>query len=106
MKTYFKGGKGIEDPVDVNGVLIKEGDILTHSWFDGEDYVDFFKRFINITDLEEIEKLIHEPKVIVKYNKEGEFYFGEGLKEIGVIKSRAYAHDFTFKYCKIVENHG
>ena len=39
---YFKGGSGITNPVDVNGVEIKKGDILTHSWFEG-DHTKFFR---------------------------------------------------------------
>jgi hypothetical protein len=94
---YFKSGAGIENPVDVDGNLIKEGDILTHCWFE-EDYVAFFKKHLNITDIVEIERRVHLPNVIVKFNNEKKFYYG-----VGVDVKSAYMHDFRFKYTKIIK---
>ena len=45
MKMYFKGGKGIDKPTDVNGIEIKEGSILTTDNFDGEDNDWFYKTY-------------------------------------------------------------
>jgi hypothetical protein len=95
ITMYFKGGTGIKNPKDFNGVEIKEGDTLTHDWFEN-DYVAFFKRHAKLFDLDEIERRVHEPSVIVKYNKEKEFFYGEGIKD------KSYMHDFRFKFCKIV----
>jgi hypothetical protein len=98
MKMYFKGGSGIEEPVDFNGERIKEGDILTHSWFEG-DYLAFFKKHLNTTeeDDDKVEKRVHEPSVVVKFNKEKGFYYGQGIDKY------SYMHDFMFKFTKIVK---
>lgn len=95
---YFKGGQGIKNPKDFNGIEIKEGDILTHCWFE-HDYIDFFKRHLGISDILEIEKRVHEPNVIVKFNSEKEFFYGVGVKN----ESDSYMHDFRFKYTKIIK---
>jgi len=94
-KMYFKGGSGIKNPVDFNGVEIKEGDTLTHCWFDC-DYIKFFNEHIKITDISEIERRVSRPSVKVKYNSEQGFFYGDGIKE------SSYMHDFEFKYAKIV----
>ena len=95
MKTYFKSGSGIKNPIDFNGKEIKEGDVLTHCWFEN-DYVEFFKKHLNVTDIIEIEKRVNEPSVIVKYNSDKGFFYGVG------IKNDSYMHDFRFKFTKIV----
>jgi hypothetical protein len=97
-KMYFRGGEGIKKPVDFNGEEIKEGDVLTHCWFEN-DYVAFFAKHLNLTDLEEIEKRVHKPNVIVKYNQEKGFFYGVGYKK----ESDSYMHDFRFKFTKIVK---
>lgn len=95
---YFKGGLGIKNPVDFNGDTIKEGDILTHSWFE-DDYNAFLRTHCGYTSDEEIEKNVHKPCVVVKYNKEKEFFYGESYDEE---KNKLYMHDFKFKYTKII----
>jgi hypothetical protein len=95
-KMYFKGGKGISKPVDYGGNEIKEGDLLTHCWFDS-DYVSFFRKHTNKTKLSEINEEIHKPSVVVKYNSDKNFFYGEG------ITNNTYMHDFRFKYTKIVK---
>lgn len=90
---YFKGGSGIKNPVDFNGNEIKEGDILTHCWFEN-DYNEFLRIHCHFTSDEEIEKNVHKPSVVVKYNAEKGFFYGEG--------KNAYMHDFRFKYAKII----
>lgn len=94
MKMYFKGGEGITNPVDVEGNEIVEGDILTHPWFE-DDYVQFFNKHLNETDLEVIEARVHAPSVIVIKNSYGGFFFGDSLDGDSL-----YMHDFRFKYTK------
>lgn len=93
---YFKGGEKIESPVDYNGNLIKEGDILTHSYFD-KNMDSFFKTYCPKMTPEEIELTTHKPSVIVRWNDEG-FFYGEGIEK------KLYMHDFMFKFAKIVSN--
>lgn len=102
VKVYFKGGKGIKNPVDCNGNPIIEGDILTHCWFDTdlENLEKLHKELFKEYSKEEFEKAINEPSVKVKWNPKG-FYFGEGIKELS-FGSRMYMHDFRFKYSKKV----
>lgn len=94
MKMYFKGGKGIENPIDSNGTKIKEGDTLTYTWFDREDPIKHVRdNFINRkhqTD-KQILEYINKPTFIVKRNEQG-FLFGDGLEDKGL-----YLHDFRFK---------
>lgn len=100
---YFKGGSGIKNPTDINGVTIKEGDILTFDWFDCEEPIsDMRRKFTHMkewTDTQ-ISDRIHQPTFNVKLNKKG-ILFGEGIeqKEHG---SRLYLHDFRFKYTKVI----
>lgn len=89
IKCYFKGGSGIQSPVDVNGMPINEGDILTHCWFDGSDH-----EWINRTE-EEKQNLFHKPSVIVKRHEKG-YLYGEDLDT----RTNLYMHDFRFKYTK------
>ena len=96
IKVYLGGGAGIEKPIDFNGNEIKEGDILTHCYFDC-DYIEFFKTHIKITDEAEIERRVHLPAVKVFYNHEGKFFYGEGIER------PTYMHDFRFKYAKIIK---
>jgi hypothetical protein len=104
IKMYFKGGAGIENPVDVEGNPIKVGDILTHCWFGG-DYVAFFRDYISKSiSLEEIERRVNKPNAVVKYDEEGQFFYGEGLVTISDFSdSRSYIHDFMFRFTKIVK---
>jgi len=97
MKTYFKGGKGILNPVDVEGISIKEGDILTHCYF-RDDFPQFFTRHYPKLTSEEIEATTMKPNVVVKWNPKG-FFYGEGLTE-NEFGMRAYMHDFEFKFTK------
>lgn len=91
---YFKGGKGIENPVDYNGNPIKEGDILTHCYFD-EDFPSFFHKFYPDYSEEKINEISHKPAVKVKWNEKG-FYYAESITD-----SYSYMHDFRFKFTKI-----
>lgn len=97
IKLYFEGGKGIQNPVDVDGKPIYEGDTLTHCWF-REDFPPFFSKYYPNWDAEKIKNEVSKPSVIVKRNEKG-ILFGEGIeeKEFG---RRNYMHDFEFKYTK------
>lgn len=102
MKMYFKGGKGIDKPTDVNGIEIKEGSILTTDNFDGENNDWFYKTYYPSLTKEDIEKRWHEPTYKVKWNEEG-FFYGEGLEEPEYkYQGYLYLHDFRFKYTKVV----
>lgn len=97
IAVYFKGGSGIEKPLDYNGVEIKEGDIMTHSWFHkGKD--KFFSEYFPQLTPEDIHKRTHQPGQVVKWNEKG-FFFGNSIDESNYL----YYHDFTFKECKIVK---
>jgi hypothetical protein len=103
MAMYFKGGKGIKNPVDSLGNEIEEGDILTHTWFDKEDPIDYMRKtFTNMRDFTDSEILerIHEPAYIVKVNDKGILY-GDGIKELEHGR-KLYLHDFCFKDTKII----
>lgn len=107
IQVYFKGGKGIEKPVDANGNQIKEGDILTHCWFE-DDYNDFYKKHRPDMTKEQIETEVMLPNVVVRWNEKG-YFWGEGLEAKGLTptsrhKSRMYMHDFRFRFAKIVGN--
>ena len=109
MKTYFKGGKGINKPLDSNGKEIKEDDILTFDWFDCETPIeDMRRKFSNMKEWtdKQISDRIHRPTFIVKANKKG-ILFGEGIEEPKHRHSiRLYLHDFRFKYTKVLMNVG
>lgn len=94
MQLYFKGGEGIENLIDFNGHEIKEGNVLTHCWFD-HDYVSFFREHTEYKEFDEIEAKVHEPGYIVKYNQQKKFYYAVGIED-----EKMYMHDFMFKYCK------
>ena len=96
VKVYFKGGKGIISPVDVDGNEIKEGAILTHCYFN-EDYPKFFKDYYPSLSDEKIHEVSHEPAYEVKRDEKG-FLYGEGIKK------ELYLHDFCFKHCKVVRD--
>lgn len=101
---YFKGGKGIENPVDANGVKIEEGSVLTFDWFDRESPIEYMRRnFSNMKDMtdNEISKYLHKPKYEVKKNKRG-VLFGEGAKPLKFHHGRLYLHDFRFKFTKVI----
>lgn len=95
MKMYFKSGKGIEAPIDFNGVQIKEGDILTTDNFDDLFDDKFYQTHYPTWTKEDIEKRKHTPTYVVKCNQNGLFY-GVG------INNDLYLHDFRFKYTKVV----
>ena len=106
MKGYFKGGKGIEKPVDFDGKEIKEGSVLTFDWFDCESPIDDMRRkFSHMKDWtdKEISDRIHKPVFNIKKNDEG-ILFGEGIekpKEMHL--GRLYLHDFRFEYAKLIK---
>jgi hypothetical protein len=95
MKTYFKGTSGIQNPVDINGAIIKAGSILTR------DYADY-------------EKYMHKPHPInyetnpfylVKEHISGKGLYAESIeiiKDHSMPNARFYLHDFRFKNCKII----
>lgn len=101
MKMYFKGGEGIKNPIDINGVEIKEGSILTTDNFDGVLDDRFYKTHYPSWTKEDIDKHWHKPTYKVKWNEDG-FFYGEGLKELDKHQLRLYLHDFRFKYTKVV----
>ena len=105
MKMYFKGGSGIEKPIDLNGREIKEGDILTFDWFDCQNPInDMRRKFTNMEEWTEkqISDRIHQPTFNVKRNKKG-VLFGEGIeKPKHRHNGRLYLHDFRFKYTKVL----
>jgi hypothetical protein len=102
MKVYFKGGKGIEKPTDINGIEIKEGSILTTDNFDGVLDDRFYKTHYPTWTKEDIDKHWRKPTYKVKWNEKG-FFYGEGLKEPEYKhQGRLYLHDFRFEYTKVV----
>ena len=105
MKVYFKGGDGIENPKDSNGIEIKEGSVLTFDWFDVDNPIeDMRRKFSNMKDWsdEQISERIHQPTFNVKKNKKG-ILFGEGIEEPRYRHNgRLYLHDFRFKYTKVL----
>jgi len=104
MKTYFRGGSGIENPIDFNGTEIKEGDIITFDWFEHKDPINYMRQnFSNMKDWtdEQISERLHQPTFIVKRNKNG-ILFGEGIEKPTTKHSgRLYLHDFRFEYTKL-----
>lgn len=98
VKVYFKGGGGITNPTDKDGIPIKEGDILTHSWWskDGQLDIDFWRENYPSKSKEDIEETVHKPSVIVRFNKDKGYYWGEGLTASG-FSSRLYLHDFLLQ---------
>ena len=102
IKMYFKGGKGILNPVDFNGNKIKQGDILTPDSFDDFFNESFYKtHYLNMSE-EDIEKNNHKPTYNLKWDEKG-FFYGEGIAEpSSPFTSRLYLHDFRFKYTKVV----
>lgn len=104
MKTYFKGGKGIKNPVDFDGKTIKEGDILTFDSFerDIDEEIAHYKKHYPSWTKEMIHDWKHKPCFRVKWNDKG-YYYGEGIEEPKYeFSGRLYLHDFRFKYTKIV----
>ncbi len=99
IKMYFKGGQGISNPVDVNKGIIKEGDVLTNDSFE-PNRIEFYNRYFPEWSLKEIDEHCNKPLYLVKWNPKG-FFYGEGLEELGIMKSKLYLHDFRFKYTKI-----
>ncbi len=92
---YFKGGAGIEKPIDFNGKEIKDGDTLTSDLFD--DFFDkkFYKTHYPNWSEDDIEERKHMPIYMVKWNPKG-FFYGVGINQ------ELYLHDFRFKYTKVV----
>jgi len=94
ITMYFKGDSGIKETVDMDGKIIKEGNLLTRDYGDNEKY--------------EIKTQDHyptEPFYIVKINTKGG-YFAESIKPCGGIlgdDKYHFLHDFRFKHCKIID---
>jgi hypothetical protein len=84
VTCYFKGGRGLEHPVDFNGREIKVGDMLSY---------DFHEQ-------REIERPVldwmRKPIFVVAYNVDKQLFFAQGINE------KLYLHDFRFQYCEIV----
>ena len=83
--VYFRSGKGIEDPVDATGRVIKVGDKLT--W-------DFHDPYYQETGVDDWMK---EPIYVVKEHENGYCLCGIGIEK------ELYLHDFRFKYCEVVD---
>ncbi len=96
VKMYFKGGKGILNPLDFDGNEIKEGDILTNDYFDEFFNDDFYTEHYPNWTKQDIEERKHKPTYIVKYNQKG-FFYGAGIEQ------DLYLHDFRFKFTKIIK---
>ncbi len=96
MVMYFKGGKGIKNPIDFNGFEIKEGDILTTDNFDDFFNDEFYKTHYPNWTKEDIYKSKYTPTYLVKWNEKG-FFYGVGINQ------ELYLHDFRFKYTKITK---
>lgn len=91
VKMYFKGDSGIKEPVDMDGLTIKEGDLLT------TDYGDYEKYNIEIQS-----HYPSNPFYVVKINGKGG-YFAESIKPYETFlgdDKYFFLHDFRFKYCK------
>ena len=105
MKTFFRSGEGIENPIDANGNEIKEGDLLTFDWFDcGNPIEDMRRKFSFMIDWsdKQIEERISEATFIVEEDKDG-ILFGRGIKKPkSKHSSKMYLHDFRFKHTKII----
>lgn len=97
VKVYLNGCSGVENPIDVDGKPIKEGDILTHTWFD--EHGEQFCKEHNISPEQQM-----KPTYIVKMHESGDGLFGEGLEEKRLSEfsapSKMYLHDFRFKETK------
>lgn len=102
MKMYFKGGKGILNPVDFDGKEIKKGDILTNDFF-YDDFDDEYYKNLYSWSKEEVEKHKHKPFFKVKWSEKG-FFYAESIEPCTatISESYYYLHDFRFKYCKII----
>lgn len=93
ITMYFKGDSGIKEPVDMDGKIIKEGDLLTRDYGDNEKY--------------KIKTQDHYPTeafYLVKINANGG-YFAESIKPYEVFlgdEKYFFLHDFRFKHCKII----
>lgn len=84
--------------LDVDGKKIREGDVLTYSWFDNEDPIkDMRRKFSHMEDWSDakINTEIHKPIFVVKKNEKRRL-FGEG------IHNKLYLHDFRFKHTKVI----
>lgn len=94
ITMYFKGDSGIKEPVDMDGKLIKEGDILTRDYGDNAKY-----------DIKTQDHYPTEAFYIVKINTKGG-YFAESIKPCGGILGEDkyyFLYDFRFKHCKILK---
>lgn len=84
ISVYLGGGKGIKEPTDVNGKVVKAGDKLTWDFHDG-----FYKE-------DDIEDWMLKPIFIVEEHPSAGCLCGRGIhKEL-------YLHDFRFKFCEVV----
>lgn len=95
MKAYLKGGKCIKKPVDVNGVEIKEGSVLTTDNFDNYFNDDYYKKYHPDWSMDEIINHNHKATYKVMWNEKG-FFYGIGINQ------ELYLHDFRFKYTKVL----
>lgn len=82
-QIYFRGRKGIENPVDMDGQPIQEGDILTYDWADFDDYPEGKK-------LKPVYRVVAHPK--------------GGLCGRG-IDTDLYLHDFRFNKTRRLNEH-
>ena len=92
VKMYFQGDSGIKTPIDLNGNVILEGDILTR------DYGDYESIGLKVG-----ENYATEPFYKVKVNENGGF-FAESINPVGGTildgdKKYFYLHDFRFRFC-------
>lgn len=90
-KMYFKGDSGIKKPVDIDGLEIIEGSILSTDYGDNSIY--------GIKNREDQET---KPFFLVKVNENGGFY-AESIEPCGGILGHDkyfYLHDFRFKFTK------
>lgn len=84
IKMYFRGDSDIKKPLDLEGIEISEGDILTR------DFADW-------TNIKETYKI--EPFYKVKINDNGGYYAESLEPSSSVMQTYFYLHDFRFKFC-------
>jgi hypothetical protein len=107
IQMFFKGGLGIENPIDADGKPIKVGDIITYDYFNESGdmwYEGWRKRYRPEWTEEESLEYRMKPCAVVRKHEKG-FYYAEGLEISNTtFGTRLYFHDFRFIGVKVVGN--